>query len=455
MFKNIIFCCLIHSFLLQAHLLSAESKGKYTDKNGQSQSMSLYHEKIKSPTTWIWLDKDFQEKSFAELKQIIADHEIWLASYEKANESKKLELKKHPMCTNLSKAILYSAFLEGINLSHANMKGIKLHGSTINNATFVGANLSDSNLRKGYFTNISFEYTNLDGADVRSATFSEVKFLSTKFNVKKHLDFIINKSSFDNIDFVIHGNNEKWTFINDGFYNLNLVGKKLINIDFISSKFINTDFTKAELENIDFYNSSVNNAIFSDIKLINVSFNNCDLSFSNFSQADLSNATFKDATLDDVIYEPKTNPKPYNIAFSNGLGKLRYNSDPSKLVKLGQSLYDEGYYDQSKLITTSFKRQKREKENPGFWGWIEWGLFDYTCEYGSNPLKPLIIILYIYLFFSIIYTIRTLFCSKTVLVNKINKDGKEILIPLSFTLKSDETMYFTKKKKNVNILVIS
>ncbi len=92
-----------------------------------------------------------------ELKQVIADHALWLAD---PTTSKR---------ANLSGAYLSGANLYGANLSGANLYGANLSGAYLSGANLSGANLSGANLSGANLYGANLYGANLSGANLSGA----------------------------------------------------------------------------------------------------------------------------------------------------------------------------------------------------------------------------------------------------------------------------------------------
>ncbi len=191
------------------------------------------------------------------------------------------------------------------------------------------------------------------------------------------------------------------------------------------------DLRGCAFDNSDFGNSIVEEKIV-------LLFVNTNLCGSTFDGTILNRAEFKNTNLNAVLFEPLTNPEPANIAYSYGLGGMIYKNDPSGLIRLSKELYDSGFYQQSKLVNTAFKRCYRKYNSGWFMGCVEYLLFDATCEYGSNYWWPLILLCVNMVIFSIIYWIMILLPFKSGIIIEYKND-KEVPIrsklPLSSNLK--------------------
>lgn len=168
------------------------------------------------------------------------------------------------------------------------------------------------------------------------------------------------------------------------------------------------------------------NGIISGERRLNLSkanLTNGELSGANLSTGDLTGAILKGvnltgavlwetnltgaflwgANLKNAVFQPDSLPLPENIAFAHSIDHLRYRINPEILVQLKQSLFDAGFRSQSKQVNTALQRVEASP--------IEYVLFDVTCEWGSNPWRPLLILGLSWLIFGALYgLIETKYC---------------------------------------------
>ncbi|MSO37447.1 MAG: pentapeptide repeat-containing protein [Acidimicrobiia bacterium] len=101
------------------------------------------------------------EVTKAELKAILADHALWLSSYEA--EGSRADLRNANLSNaNLSNADLRNAYLRNADLISANLE----------DANLEGANLAHANLEGASLRNTGLEYANLSSAILRNADLS-------------------------------------------------------------------------------------------------------------------------------------------------------------------------------------------------------------------------------------------------------------------------------------------
>jgi hypothetical protein len=201
------------------------------------------------------------------------------------------------------------------------------------------------------------------------------------------------------------------------------------------------DLTYAHLNRADLSGAHLNGAILSyadlngaglfDTDLNGAYLFAADLNGADLYVADLTGAALDDADLSGTNFEPKNLPKPESIARARGLELMTYTSNPGPLTQLRKQFQDAGYREQERAITyalnrhdaqaaklrssveASFRkilRRPREEDYAMPLGsFIEaafkWVAFDLTCQYGLTPGRPLRLVLWLWLFFSIGYAV--------------------------------------------------
>jgi len=144
-----------------------------------------------------------------------------------------------------------------------------------------------------------------------------------------------------------------------------------------------------------------------------------DLNSANLSRADLSGADLGDsAYVDRALFEPKSLPALRGIAAARGLELLTYRENPDSLAQLRKQFQEGGFRDQEREITCALKREEAEAacaickwwEGPIVLTSANCGsfvfnkvFFDWTCQYGMSPGRPLILGLLLWFVCSLLY----------------------------------------------------
>jgi uncharacterized protein YjbI with pentapeptide repeats len=104
-----------------------------------------------------------------QLKEILADHKVWLASREQSGKRADLS-GANLIGADLNGANLRYAYLNGANLRYAYLNGANLRNAHLRNAHLYGANLNGADLNGAH----------LNGADLAGAHF-KLEFKSVKY----------------------------------------------------------------------------------------------------------------------------------------------------------------------------------------------------------------------------------------------------------------------------------
>ncbi len=127
-----------------------------------------------------------------------------------------------------------------------------------------------------------------------------------------------------------------------------------------------------------------------------------DLSRADLRGTDLTDAWLRNANLDATIYEPAVDPTINGIARAKHLDLATYIDDPEALVRLRKAFSDGGFVQAENKITYAVNR-KQTALDPVGWRWFRRIAFDWTCQYGMNPGRPLKIIGLVWLAMAVFY----------------------------------------------------
>jgi len=202
------------------------------------------------------------------------------------------------------------------------------------------------------------------------------------------------------------------------------------------------DLSDSTLTDANLSNANLTDANLSGANLLGANLRGANLSGANLSGADLSSADLTDALLsgadltgallyhanltgaevaaanfDRAIFEPKSLPTLSGILLAENLELLTYLGNPAALVQLRKQFEDGGLREQERKITYALKRREAElswvggtsRRLPGEKGTraILWSsdsilanlasftlnkvFFEWTCQYGMSPGRPLIL----------------------------------------------------------------
>ena len=182
---------------------------------------------------------------------------------------------------------------------------------------------------------------------------------------------------------------------NAGLSGANLSGANLIEADLSGADLSSADLSAANLAGAKLFGADLSHA-----KLVGTVFAaamnrprrpsrtavilSADLTNADLSGTDLKDAKLYRVNLAGTIFEPTVLPSPQSIAQAIGLGYLRFQQDSGPIFELRKRLSDEGFRDAVRQVTASIRRNGQ--------GRLEHLVFDFTCEWGANWLRPFLII---------------------------------------------------------------
>jgi hypothetical protein len=293
----------------------------------------------------------------ADLKEILQKHDAWVMQMGPFTPSDKPEVggdtRRVNLCgADLSDLKLTNRFLDGANLQEADLTDADLSGASLSYANLIDAQLGEANLTK-----VNFEESNLSGAFLRYADLSGANLAEA-----------------------------------------NLTGAIVYDMDLPGA-----DLTEANLTNADLSGSDLTGV---------------DLFRAKMKNADLSDADLANAYLDfDSEALPKITP---DIASAQHLDSVRFDYDPAALVHLRKQFKDLGLRTQAAQLTYAIRRseleRKRDDREPDgelterfvhgraerFFNTV---FFDWTCQYGMSPTRPLLLVVGFGGFFTLFYIV--------------------------------------------------
>jgi hypothetical protein len=176
-----------------------------------------------------------------------------------------------------------------------------------------------------------------------------------------------------------------------------LTGAILLGATMTNAYLANATLTDAFLFSADLRGTSLNEADLTGATLVGARLIGADLSDANLTRANLYNANLRRA-----IFEPKALPESRDIAAAKHLELLTYEDNPDGLVQLRAQFEDGGFREQERKITYALKRREAQRSFEMCTSGIgiltncssfvlNKILFDWTCQYGMSPERPLIV----------------------------------------------------------------
>ena len=190
-----------------------------------------------------------------------------------------------------------------------------------------------------------------------------------------------------------------------------LKGVAAAGADFAEAVLVEADLTDADLREVSLAGAHLDRANLSNANLRGADLSRTILSQTNFTGADLSEADLSDAhfgykaNLSGVIYQPKKGPNLADINSATGLGYMTWRDDSGPMLTLRKSLSDAGFHNAARQVTAAVNRHNQSR--------LERLLFDRTCEWGANWLRPIILLGALSLLSALVYWIGMHFGKKS------------------------------------------
>jgi len=154
-----------------------------------------------------------------------------------------------------------------------------------------------------------------------------------------------------------------------------------------------------------------------------------DLSGAKLGRANLTGADLTIANLGRAFFEPKSLPELRRIAAAKNLELLTYDENPDALFRLRKQFEDVGFRDQERRITYALKRREAKlscamctsrkvpfeyQTRAILWSsdsilascasfFLNKVFFDWTCQYGMSPGRPLVLGALLWFLCSLLY----------------------------------------------------
>jgi uncharacterized protein YjbI with pentapeptide repeats len=258
-----------------------------------------------------------------------------------------------------------------------------------------GTDGAQINLKKADLSKALLTSANLQKARFDECVFNEAYLWSANFSSAHVIDTNFNKAYLAATKF--------W---NTFLYDVNFTNAYLWYSKFSAGSTIRANFTNA---NIAYAN--LNKTYLTETNFTGANLSNTDLSEATLSGTILSGADLRGTDLREATFNPETLPLTNTIASAKNLSTLRYSEIPNKLIELRKAFKDAGLRRQEGEITYAIKHTQRLEllnKNSSIWNKLE-GLFnlilfEWPCEYGMKPGRPLLILIFwIIPLFSIFY----------------------------------------------------
>ncbi len=170
-----------------------------------------------------------------------------------------------------------------------------------------------------------------------------------------------------------------------------LLGAELRGADLVGAKLQGVNLLGADLQRANLISAKLQGALLSDADLQRANLRSADLQGAILMDADLRGANLRSADLQGaVMHEVQGLPDVTGLAFARGLSAIDFDPfDIPRFVAWKKALQEAGYTRASKELVAAIRRNNQ----PEPWETI---LFDWTCEFGANPYRPLTVLLWLW-----------------------------------------------------------
>lgn len=208
-----------------------------------------------------------------------------------------------------------------------------------------------------------------------------------------------------------------------------LPGVDLPSVDWGTPVLKGADLSHADLNEAHLGSADLRGANLFGANLTGTDLGGADLSGADLREADLAKTNLYAADLAAAIFEPKSLPEIRVVAAASNLEFLTYESSPDALVQLRKGFEDSGFRAHEREITYAVKRREAGLSWEGCKSWLPlkyWTIrkilwssdsnlancgsfvlnrvfFDWTCQYGMSPGRPLSIGILLWLVCSMLY----------------------------------------------------
>ena len=283
-----------------------------------------------------------------------------------------------------------SEFIEAVYFGYARFNGVAHFGRS-------GFMYKAANFRWAIFRNAIFK----EKADFENAIFKEkADFGSASFKEKADFGY----ASFNGVAYFGCWSGSKVkaaSFRNAIFRNASFKGKTDFGYASFKEK---ADFENAIFkEKADFRSASFNGVVdFSSASLEKANLRDAVLTDSKFIDTNLKDAILTRVDLTGSLYEPNSSTYQGSLGGIKGLEKVKFNKgQQGGLVQLRSALKESGLRDLEREATYAIEHWKAHYE-PWYKKWPKHVLFEWTCGYGLDYLRPLLILLCLIVVFSIL-----------------------------------------------------
>lgn len=255
--------------------------------------------------------RECQMKTTNELKLILEDHALWLAS----------------SASDGTRADLSGAQLDSVDLSDADLNGALLRGASLKGANLVNAQLAHADLSDALLQEADLSGSDLQMADFSGADLSRANLSNTTSSSGKELGKQLRGPRFRNAVLLGSSLQHSYCALSD-FSGSQLRGADLRHAVLAGANLSTNDlsgisFQGAKLAGADLSNSILCEADLSGCELSATKFVGADLSRADVSDSNLQGANLADARVEGIRYDRKARFRGIRVASCYGSSRFR------------------------------------------------------------------------------------------------------------------------------------
>jgi uncharacterized protein YjbI with pentapeptide repeats len=256
-----------------------------------------------------------------QLAAILADHEQWLRSEERAGRR-----------ADLTGATLDGADLAGVDLSGATLRGASLNQATLRDAQLTHADLTDASLRGADLSGANLMLADFTGADLREANLSR-----SATGSERPLGAIRRGPKFTEADLEAADLSESFCEMSD-FTGANLGGVRLVGTNLARANLSDNELSGVDLEGALLTEADLHGSRLVEASLKNAALRRANLGGSNLSGADvrgadLRGANLADAKVDGIAYDRAASYRGIRVATCYGSSRFRRYAEDQDYIE--------------------------------------------------------------------------------------------------------------------------
>jgi uncharacterized protein YjbI with pentapeptide repeats len=358
-----------------------------------------------------WTDGTGRVRNNEELTRIMSLQHQWISSLGKKGTRATLKGAKLSG-VDLHGEQLNSADLSGADLTDANLTGTVLLGADLTGAKLFRAKLGGSDLRLA-----KMSHTRMNGADLTLAQLQHANLIGSDLT-----DTNMTKVDGSGADFTGSG------LSNANLTEARLIGANLTNASAAYSILERADLSQTFLQHASLFGVRAAGANFYAANLDSTMLNKADLTGARFSFSDFRTMYLRETNFRATVFQPALLPETNGTASALSLELMTYEDSPTALVQLRKQFFDAGFREQERKITYALKRREAElskqrcssrklasEERARAIIWASDSivaycgsfalneLFDWTCQYGMSPGRPLVLCFLLWFCCSLLY----------------------------------------------------